>query len=640
MADYFKGYIPTVNKQCKKGFAFKDKSSKDLLTLEQAQKLPEYAGVLADGIMFVDIDNFEQSEILFRMVKDLGIACTVLKTSRGKHFYFKNPDVTQNFNGITLAIGLTADIKIGKKASYGVLRVDGQDREILLDCKEPQDLPKWLIPIKRADVGFLDMAEGDGRNQALFNYILTLQTADFSKRSARECIRLINSHVLKVPLSDTELDVILRDEAFNKDIFFNKDGGFLFDKFAIALKNNANVIKINEQLHIYQGGIYVSGKRKIEHEMLKMYPQMNRTKRNEVFDYLDIICVQMESHQKDSNLIAFRNGVYDILTDQLLPFSPDYIITNRIDWDYNPHAKSEIVDEVLNNISCHDPKIRALLEEIVGYCFYRRNELGKAFILTGDKSNGKSTYLDMVKTVLGESNIAALDLADLSKRFLTAEIFGKLANIGDDIGDEFIPNTSVFKKLVTGEGIDGIERKGQDPFKLYSYAKLLFSANNIPRLGKGKDSAAIKRRLIIVPFDARFSTDDPNFKPYIKYELRKQDAMEYLIVLAVAGLKRVTSTNVFTESVKVKKSIEEYEEINNPTIGFFRELEAEGLKIENEPTADIYKAYAEFCIREGLQALSNNVFSKEINKRYGFISGYKRISGKVHRIFQKPKGEK
>lgn len=67
------------------------------------------------------------------------------------------------------------------------------------------------------------------------------------------------------------------------------------------------------------------------------------------------------------------------------------------------------------------------------YCLYRRNELGKAFILIGDKSNGKSTFLHVVKNMLGDKNIASLDLKELGDRFKTAELFGKLANIGDDI---------------------------------------------------------------------------------------------------------------------------------------------------------------------------------------------------------------
>jgi putative DNA primase/helicase len=537
--------------------------------------------------------------------------------------------VETNRTKALLAIGLNADIKLGKKNSYSILRFNGKDREILHDTDAPMELPKWLTPI-RGNAKFLEMETGDGRNQALFNHILPLQSANFSIEEARDCIRLINKFILKDPLTESELEVILRDEAFQKPVFF-KGNTFLFDKFAVFLKNNCHIIKLNNQLHLYDNGIYVSGKQRIEFEMLKIYPEMNRSKRIEVFDYLNVL-VQETEKPMDANLIAFRNGIFDIMSGQLIPFSPDHIITNRIEWDYNPNAKNDLVDEVLNKVSCGDCKIRALLEEIVGYCFYRRNELGKAFILTGDKSNGKSTFLDMIKTVLGERNIAALDLAELNDRFSTVTLFGKLANIGDDIGDEFIPNTGVFKKLVTGEELKG-EYKGQDPFFFHSYAKQLFSANNIPRLGKGKDSAAIKRRLIIVPFEARFSVDDPDFKPYIKYDLRKQGAVEYLIILGLAGLKRVLETLTFTNSEKVQKSIDEYEEINNPVIGFFKEAIREEIKIENEPTNEVYKHYQEYCIRSNLQPLSNIEFSKQVKRYFNFEVADKKIQGKKYRIF-------
>ena len=156
------------------------------------------------------------------------------------------------------------------------------------------------------------------------------------------------------------------------------------------------------------------------------------------------------------------------------PFSTDIVITNKIPWDYKPDAYSELADSTLNKLACGDAAIRALLEECIGYCFYRRNELGKAFILTGDKSNGKSTFLDCVKAILGDRNISALDLKELGDRFNTSMMFGKLANIGDDIGDDFLQGSqvSVFKKIVTGNRIKA-ERKGQDPFEFNPFIKLL-----------------------------------------------------------------------------------------------------------------------------------------------------------------------
>ena len=625
----FKGYVETKNKKCIEKF----KGKHNLKTLEQVQQLPEYAGILGDETILIDIDDFESSEILFKMVKDLKLQCRIYKTTRGKHFLFKNKDVTSNKTKCKLAIGLTADIKLGSKNSYSILKFNGKEREILYDVDESniQELPIWLTPV-RNNFEFLEMEAGDGRNQSLFNYILTLQSANFTVEEARETIRLINKYVLKEPLKDSELETILRDDAFKKPIFF-KGATFLFDKFATYIKNNNHIIKINNQLHIYKDGIYVDGVAEIEAEMIKHISNLNRAKRSEVLAYLNIM-IRENSTESSANLIAFKNGVYNLVDDTFMDFSPNYIITNKINWCYNPEAYSELVDKTLNKIACHDKEIRMLLEEVIGYCFYRRNELGKAFILIGDKSNGKSTFLDMVKTLLGDNNISSLDLKELGERFKTAELFGKLANIGDDIGDEFIANAAVFKKLVTGDRIN-VERKGQDPFDFNNYSKMLFSANNIPRI-KDK-TGAVQRRLIIIPFDAKFSVDDPDYRPYIKYELREQECMEYLILLGIQGLKRVLKNRQFTKSARVEKELEEYEESNNPIIGFFKEVGED--EIENEPTKDVYKRYQEYCLANSLQPLSNIEFSKQIKKRFNFEIIDKKINGTKYRIFVKGKDD-
>lgn len=625
---FFKGYVETKKKKCIEKF----KGRTDFKTFEQVQSLPEYAGILAAETILIDVDDFEASEILFKVVKEYALTCRVYRTSRGKHFLFKNSGVPTNKTGCKLAIGLTADIKIGTRNSYEVLKYDNQNREILYDTaenEEAQQLPRWLFPVK-SKMEFLNMETGDGRNQGLFNYILTLQSNDFSVEEARETIRIINKFVLKVPLSDDEIETVLRDDAFKKPVFF-MGSTFLFDKFATFLKNNNHIIKINNQLHIYKNGIYISGLAEIEAEMIQHIPGLNRAKRTEVLAYLDIL-IRENSKAEDANLIAFENGLYNIVDDSFVEFTPEHIITNKIRWKYNPEAYSELADKTLNKIACNDPQIRALLEEAIGYCFYRRNELGKAFILTGDKSNGKSTFLSMVQCLLGDENISSLDLKELGDRFKTAEMFGKLANIGDDIGDEFIANPAIFKKLVTGERVSA-ERKGQNPFEFNNYSKLLFSANNIPRI-KDK-TGAVQRRLTIIPFDARFSADDPDFNPYIKHLLKTDEVMEYLINLGIAGLKRVLLNRKFTGSTKVQKAMDEYEENNNPIIGFFRECEDEEFQIENEPTNVVYKRYQEYCLANSLQPMSNIEFSKQVNRILNMRVENKWLNGKKHRIFIK-----
>lgn len=624
--DIFKGYIPLKGKKPLEEY----KNRKEFYTYDYIRKTNnDYGAVLKDDIVQIDLDSLEEAEIIKNIVTDLKLKCGILKTDRGMHFYFKNSDLGTRKVKSKTPIGVTIDVGLGSKNAIIPLKVDGKTRRWLNKEKDIDidNLPDWLTPIKYAP-DFSKLTEGDGRNQELFNYILTLQSENFNKESIRNIITLINKYMLKIPLGQRELDTILRDDAFQKQSFYIKSK-FLHDHFARFIKEEEHIIKINNQLHVYKGGIYKNSTLEIEASMIKHLPELNKAKRNETMNYLELITENVIPTDEDFRRIAFNNGIYNIATDEIEEHSSKFIVTNKIPWDYNPTAYYELTDKTLDKVSCNDAEIRIVLEELIGYTFYRRNEIGKAFVLTGEKQNGKSTFLDMVTTLIGINNIAALDLKDLGERFKTAELFGKLANIGDDIGDEFIAEPSMFKKLVTGDRINA-ERKGKDPFDFNNYSKLLFSANNIPRI-KDK-TGAIQRRLLIIPFRAKFTADDPNFKPEIKYDLRTRESMEYLILLGLKGLKRILQNKKFTKSIQVEQELKEYEKTNNPIIEFYEEYDTQ---ILNEPTKEVYKKYLEHCLSCNLQPLSHIEFSRQITKRFGFKTIDKKIDGKKYRIFVK-----
>lgn len=620
---FYRGYVRTKDKKCIEHFGRNAK----LHTLEEVADLDEYAGILASDSILIDVDDMEQSEKLLSIVEDMELSCRVYKSRSGMHFLFKNDSVNKCYTAVNLACGIIADIKSGLKNSYEVLKIDGKEREIVYDTGEYQLIPKYLTPVK-TNVVFSELGEGDGRNQKLFEYILKLQSEGFSIDEARQAIRLINKYVLAVPLDESEVDTILRDEAFAKPIFFEKNR-FLFERFAQYMRSQHHVKRINNQLHLYDNGIYISGQAEIEAKMIEHIPELNKSKRSEVLAYLDIL-IRENSAVSPPNFIAFRNGIYDIKTDELKPYSPDLIVTNKVPWDYNPNAECESVDSVLNNISCNDTDIRALLEEMVGYTMYRRNELGKAFILTGSGKNGKSTFLTMIKRMLGTHNISVLDMKKLGDRFSTVMLFGKLANIGDDISDEFLADASEFKKICTGEMIDA-EQKGQPKFQFEPYVKMMFSANSIPRIGKGRDSGAVLRRLVIVPFNAVFDKSKSNFNTYIIDDLSTQAAMEYLILLGIRGLKNVLANQDFTRSQKVENELDDYAKSNNPVLGFFEENSVD--TIDGHVTKDVYMRYQKFCYDNGYNPISAGEFSKQTKKHYGVEIADKRIGSKKCRVF-------
>lgn len=622
----YKGYVPTKDKSP----LIKYKGGKNLLSLDQVEDLPEYAGVLADDVILIDIDDSEQAEILMNIVEDRQLDCIVRKTSRGKHFLFKNTSISKCKTGKPLAIGLKADIKIGKNNGTQILKFNGKERFIEWDIEDRdlQEIPKWLIPVSTS-VDFFNMEEGDGRNNTLFSYILTLTAAGFTKEESRECIEIINKYILKEPLSENELEVILRDDAFPAETFF--DGKkFLHNNFAEFLKNQDHIKRIFGQLHVYRDGVYVAGSREIQRSMIRYVPNMKNTQREEVLKYLELIC-EAGGVEDTSNYIAFQNGLYDVVTGTLRDFDSSITITNKIPWNYEPTAYSELADKTLDKMACHKKEIRMLLEECIGYCFFRKNELSKAFILTGEGSNGKSVFLDMVKNVLGDGNFSALDLNELDERFSVATMAGKLANIGDDIADEFLQGRAIanFKKLVSGNQVKAEIKNDPNIFFMKPTVKLLFSANDIPPM---KDrTGAVLRRLVIVPFNAKFSKDDPDFDPFITWKLRDEEVMKYLIQLGLQGLKRVIQNNGFTQSNEVQHELDEFQMLNNPVLAFLRDTDLED--ILNQPTKEVFRIYKIYCVENGYMELKQGNFTKEVNRRLKLEVKRVRIDGKLESIY-------
>ncbi len=225
--------------------------------------------MLKDNIIQIDIDDKEQSDILYKIIKELNINTTVLQTTRGKHFYFLNPGIERRKQGYYTALGIKIDVGLGIQNAVVPLKVKGRKRKFLKTVDDIDTLPAWLIPLTKREINFSTMAEGDGRNSSLYGYILTLQQKGLTKEDIRETIKIINKDILKDPLDEKEIEVILRDEAFLKESFYIKSK-LQYEKLALYLRDNEKIIKINDELHIYKNNYYSSDTKEIEKQCLNI----------------------------------------------------------------------------------------------------------------------------------------------------------------------------------------------------------------------------------------------------------------------------------------------------------------------------------------------------------------------------------
>ena len=613
--------------------AEKHKGIDQVRTFEDASQFKSYGAILNDGFVDISFDSPELADAFMNMCEAAQWNCLVLENPDNKHIhtYWKDSKGKIKKKGYTdavLAVGLIADIHSGE--TYIPLCVDEVQREEIFD-KDPDadydEVPDELIPVNTT-VKLWEMREGDGRDSALYGYENVI-ASQVTKDSGilKRIVNNINHFIFAEPLSDADIERITRDDAIPQNI---SSKNFVFTEFGDDMIRQFNIKKIDNRLHIYHEGIYISNQNYIENAMVRTGgATLNSSKRTEVLKYLNIKILKNASTLYHEDLIAFENGILDLNSGELLPFNPNYIILNKIPWNYVPGAYDKAADDTMNRICSGNQDIRMLLEEMVGYCFYRSNKFRKSFILTGKGKNGKSTFLKMLRYALdkdSDDNVSSLDLNDLNDRFSKVRLYGKLANIGDDIAEDDLhgKGISIFKKAVTGEAFT-VEFKGQDGFDMKSYATLIFAANTIPRFS-GSGLTAIKDRLVIIPFEARFTKDGDDYNPNIIKDLMSQSAIEYLIMLGVQGLQRIIQNQGFTEPDIVTKELDDFEANNDSILAWLdnmKESDEDSIHdvvdtmLVGRNFDDIYGEYEGFCVMEGIKEnmVARRNFSKEICSR-------------------------
>lgn len=637
----FKGYITSNGKK-----PTVPKVTSEFWT-EEPPTTGDYMGILKHNIIQVDFDDADMVELALKIVKDKKLKCDVLQTERGVHLYFLNDNVNVNDSHLICAMGLTYDIGSAlhnktrsiplrvTKTVKGTKTINGEEiettetkthqREWLQQYDELEVIPCYLKPVCKF-VGS-DFRNCDNRNSTLWRYILHLQKEMFNLNDVRKIVKMINSYMFTTPLDDKEIDTICRKDAFSEEIFFSKKGAFLHNVFGDYLLTNANIVRIDGEIHIYnRNGLYCSAEQDFKWVITDKIPSLKDSQKEEVYKHMKIKCDRKEQFM-DARYIGLKNGILDIETMEEFPYSPNWIITNRIEYGYDESVYSKTMDDMLNSVSCNNKDVRALLEEIIGYSLYRANTMQTCFILTGEGSNGKSTFLDTVKRLLGKANYTSLSLQDLETQFKPVEMLNKLANLGDDISAKYLETSSIFKKVVTGESFS-VERKYGQPFELESYATQIFCANELPNVKDKTDG--FNRRITLVPFKAKYGNTKKDYNPNIARNLKSDEAMTYLLKLAIAGLKRVLKNNKFTKSDVGEAEKNEYVKSNNPILEWLDEEPS----IENESLADVYLVYGQWCMANGHRDVSTTNLKKEL-RRLGYVDKVKKIDKKAIRIFIK-----
>lgn len=387
-----------------------------------------------------------------------------------------------------------------------------------------------------------------------------------------------------------------------------------------------NEIRVYENtLYIYENGVYKKNEKSIHRKIIEIYPKSTIRMQKEVISYL--LTIAPEAELQYDNFINFKNGLFDLRTNQIIQHSPQYFTVNQININLNMDPiKISAVDNFLDRITCGNNERKNAILEMIGYSMTSSVKMQKAFVLYGKTAgNGKSTLLEIIERLIGRENISHVTLQDfVSNRFSVSEIKGKLVNIVSEMTKEFLKDSSVFKQIVTGDIIT-VEEKFKDRYTIKPYAKHIFTANELPKVAD--TSNGYFRRLFIIPFEAVFTeTEKSNFN---FNELVTQQALEYLAAISLKEYIKAIRKNRFSNVEESQNIIESYKMDSNTVIGYIYDKDRMRSLLRSgrvRKRSEVFADYINYCKDSGYIHKGRNKFYEEVEStglvQKGVYNGY------------------
>lgn len=253
--------------------------------------------------------------------------------------------------------------------------------------------------------------------------------------------------------------------------------------------------------------------------------------------------------------INFRNGIYDIGNNVLLPHDMKFGFTYILPYDYNPHATCETFNSFMKSITVDRADLEQTLLEFIGYAISgRRASWGeKSLFLVGEGSNGKSTFLNCIRDLVGKNCYSSVPLKSFHDPNSISQMENKLFNVVEEVDYHSLLRASEEFKAITTGGTCEVKKLYKNRRSTVINCKLIFACNKLPPTNDY--SNGVFRRLLIVPFDAEFSEAeaDKNLREKLMIEMSG-------IYNKVIEAYRVLNANGgrFTQAEASVQALEEY----------------------------------------------------------------------------------
>lgn len=313
--------------------------------------------------------------------------------------------------------------------------------------------------------------------------------------------------------------------------------------------------------------------------------------------------------------LNLKNGILDVKKNKLIEHDSSLFFTYCLPHNYDAKSRCDRWMKFLDDVFLDNTELKLVASQMFGYVLAGGHPwLHQAFVLYGEGRNGKSTFLEVLKALVGFDNFSSISLSNLDKPFSVVHLDGKLANIIEETPNDKI-NAEAFKTAIGGGHVVGA-KKYEDEYQFKCNSRFIFACNEMPKFSE--NSTGLLERLYFLPFNAYFEEGkrDGNINNALAAELPG------ILNWALSGLsilleeRRIPVIQASRDTLDVYKS--ESDSVYSWCVEHISVSENGEIK-----SRDLYNFYKQDTKDSGRHVVSDVTFFKRFKKYLKSIGSFK-----------------
>lgn len=426
-------------------------------------------------------------------------------------------------------------------------------------------------------------------------------------------------------------EIVSENPLIKRYYFFNLDTGYYQE-----ISEDMIYERFIQNIHTIASDLCISKNTKAQFlaNVLPLLRDCSDLRQSDTFEYI-------KDMYSDGEVMPFKNGIYSLRYNRLLPRTSCILIKDHFKVDFNPDSYNSEIGDRYFEITDENEELFEYLFEQIGYAMYCETFLIPTYtVMYGPGSNGKSMFVNAIRTIVGDGSLSGVTLEGMANPFEVAYSEGKRLNLVADSSTgytdgKFAPVTlvpSFMKQCSSGEKWQ-FNPKHKNPHWGMGPSKFIFATNSCLNFSDSSDGTVRRTRPVYLP---RVFKED---RLLVK-KMESKESMEWFALQALVSFKNfihnamngtediphtpLTGQYIFCEQGnEIKKEMLASKDVIADYLITDRELDildVDEIRDALDGEIDIYKSLKVFCEQTGRYCPSQWTVTRYFKDKYGLCN--------------------